>query len=499
MELIFQETQVQYLKPIVNETVHLEQTADLVVSDALADIDRVVDASGTAMIRSAECSATAVGIEGVVQAGVLFVGDDGHLHALSAQIPFSVRKEVAQEGKLQCTCALTSVDARAVNSRKLLVRVGLACQIRVLAQSELTCYDIEEPAPNLQLKRQTLPLNMPVAVGEKGFSVHEELELSAEQPEIERVLKFTCRTQLAEQKIVGDKAVFKGGVQLQVLYEDEDGKLNRGQWNVPFSQYATLGRELDEAQLQTDIRMIAAELEPDVRTHSRRLLLSVELLAQCTANAQQQVALIEDAFCTDAELTAELTECSAEGILDLQVLRQNLTASNDTAAKSVVDACMYLEAVHMHRVPDGMELDLSVNCNVLYYDTEGQLQGKTFRTGAQQMLAMAQNACCRLVQADWGEIFCSSGASGMELRMPLALTVECTAEHVMQVLCRAQIVPREKEEGRRPSVILRRTDNDEELWQLAKTYRTSVQTVIEANELLTQQLTAGTMLLIPMT
>ena len=382
MELIFQETQVQYLKPIVNETVHLEQTADLVVSDALPDIDRVVDAFGTVLIRSAECTGMSAGVEGTVQTGVLFVGDDGSVHTISAQIPFSVRREVPQEGKLQCSCSLTSVDARALNSRKLLVRVGLACEVRVLATAELTCYDIEEPAPTLQLKRQTLPLNMPVAVGEKGFSVHEELELSSDLPAIERILKFTCRTQLAEQKIVGDKAVFKGAVQLQVLYEDEEEKINRGQWSVPFSQYATLGRELDEAQLQTDMRMLAADVEPDVRTQSHRLLLSVELLAQCTACARQEVTVIEDAFCTDAELEAELAPCNVEGILDLQVLRQTLTASNDTAAKSIVDACMYLDAVHMHRVPEGVELECSVNCNVLYYDEDKQLQGKTLRVGA---------------------------------------------------------------------------------------------------------------------
>ncbi len=498
MELIFQETQVNYLKQTVNETVYLEQTADIVVPDALPDIERVVDAFGMAMVRSADCTSSGLGVEGIVQAGVLFASEDGSVHPIHAQIPFSVRRETGEQGTLQCKCTLRSVDARALNSRKLLVRVSIACELCVLTAAEHTCYDITEPAPNLQLKRTVLPLNLPLAVGEKSFSVHEELELTSEQPAIERLLKYVCRTQIAEQKIVGDKAVFKGAVQLQALYEDEKGNLSRGQWSVPFSQYAQLGKELDEAQLHTVLRMLSAEVEPDSQSASRRLLLSIELMAQCMACGHSELSVIEDAFCTDAELTAELCRLNIEGILDCKTLHENLTLRDETPAKSIVDACMYFDALHTKRNAEGVELEFSVNCNVLYLDEEGKLQGKTLRGEASQALALAQNGVCRLVQADGGEIFCTAGHSGMELRLPLAVTVECAAEEDLQAVCGAQIAQMQREDGRRPSVILRRTENDEELWQLAKNYRTSVQTIMQANELQEQMLEAGAMLLIPM-
>ena len=67
MELVFQEKQVQYLNRIVYETVLLEQTADVIVPDSLTDIDRVVDAFGTVIMRSQECSAQGVSADGMVQ------------------------------------------------------------------------------------------------------------------------------------------------------------------------------------------------------------------------------------------------------------------------------------------------------------------------------------------------------------------------------------------------------------------------------------------------
>jgi len=498
MELIFQETPIQYLKQIVNETVHLEQTADIVVSDSMPDIDRVVDAFGTAMIRTAQCSTSGIGVDGIVQAGVLFVGENGKVQPIAAQIPFSVRKDVSQQGTLQCKCTLRSVDARALNSRKLLVRVGISCELKVYAQAEHICYDIAEPAPNLQLKRMELPLNMPLAVGEKSFVLNEELELPADQPAVERLLKCVYRTQLAEQKVEGDKAVFKGALHLHVLYEDENERLVSSQWDVPFSQYAQLGQEQEEAELSTHLSLAGAEIETDMQNQSRRLLVSVNLMAHCTAFGQKKLTVIEDAFCTDAELTPEVTPCRMEGILDRQVLRENLTASSDTPAKSVVDACMYFEEMQLQRMDDKLHLELPVNCNVLYYDEQGLLQGKTLRSGVASQIALAENGGCRIVQIEGGEIFCAAGSSGLELRAPMALTVECSAEHSLNMLCGGEIGELAKDDGRRPSVILRRTDNEEELWQIAKTYRTSVQTIMEANELQEAQIAAGAMLLIPM-
>ena len=126
MELVFQESRLDYLSRILCETVTQEQTAELIVPDSYPDADRVVDAFATALIRSEECTAGAAGVSGSVQAGVLFVTEDGEVQCLQTQIPFSARKEFDtkyDDCTMQCVCAVSGVDARMLNSRKVLVRV----------------------------------------------------------------------------------------------------------------------------------------------------------------------------------------------------------------------------------------------------------------------------------------------------------------------------------------------------------------------------------------
>ncbi|MBE6928224.1 MAG: hypothetical protein E7467_07050 [Ruminococcaceae bacterium] len=501
MELIFQEKKIQYLRQILNESVFLEQTADLIVPDSLSDIDRVVDAHGTAILRSADCTALGVSTEGTVQAGALFVGQDGQLHNLSVQIPFSARKDFATQQEncsLQCKCTLRNVEARMLNSRKLLIRVGIVCELAAYAPKELCTYDIDEPAPQLQLRRQELPLTLPLTLGEKNFTIHEELELPNEKPSLDRLLKCLCRMQIDEQKTLGEKAVFKGNLIVHALYESAEGKPVVHEWSVPFSQYAQLPQELDEAQLRTQLSLTSFDVEPDSLGDCRRLLLSAGLLAQCIVYGKKSVCVIDDAFCTDALLTPEFHPERIDGILDCQTLRENLISAYEEPTGGLVDVWMYFDETEKQRTADEMELSVFICCNVMYYDEKGQIQSVTLRPRYQTRVALSDHANCSIVQLDGGEIFAAAGTNGIELRLPITMRVESTAEHDLQVLCGGHIEPLPPEEGKRPSAILRRLENCQELWQVAKTYRTSMQTIMEANDLHGECVPENTMLLIPL-
>ena len=164
MELVFQEKQLDYLGRVLDQTVTQELTAEVIVPDSCADADRVVDAFGTLLVRAEECTAGSASVSGEVQAGILFVTEDGRLERLETVIPFSARRGWEGEQsdcRLQCVCRLCSVDARLVHSRKLLVRVGVSCTLTVYAAFTRTLHDFPEPAPTLQLRRKRLPLRLP--------------------------------------------------------------------------------------------------------------------------------------------------------------------------------------------------------------------------------------------------------------------------------------------------------------------------------------------------
>lgn len=96
-----------------------------------------------------------------------------------------------------------------------------------------------------------------------------------------------------------------------------------------------------------------------------------------------------------------------------------------------------------------------------------------------------------------GELFCAAGADGVTLRCPLQVTLASTARHALKAVCGGTTEP-EPEDARRPGVILRRTEQPEQVWDIAKACRTAPETVTAANDLQADEVPAGTLLLIPM-
>ena len=500
MELVFQEQKQEYLQCVLRETLSQEQTADLVVPDSIPDADRVVDAFGTLLVRSQVCTPEGVEISGIIQAGVLFADEEDCVYRADAQIPFSFRREMNRQeapGSMVCRCSLKSMDARLLNSRKLLVRGGICCTIQVFAPKTRSEYDVEEAKENLQLRRSQVPMRMPVSLGERNFAVNDELELPNGRPGVNRLLKCLYRTKIQEQRFVGSKGVFKGEVLVHALYEDEEGKLWTYQWSVPFSQYVDMDRELDNCDLQTLLTMTAAEIEPDGQPDSRRLLISVHLLSQCLAVGTQTVSLIEDAYCTDGELQPQWTEWDMDGILDCQTFRENGTVEAAPGADSVVDVWMYPDEATARREGSQMNLTMPMNCNVLFYDEEGKLQGRTLRPTVEISTELAQDGEWMVTEIQTGEPVCLANRETMSLRIPVDITVESRANQHFKAVSGAEIQPLEKKTGKHPGVILRRTGEEKSVWDIAKEFHTPVEAILGANHMENGAVPPNTLLLIP--
>lgn len=499
MELVFQEKITQYPNLIFCEEREQEETVDLIIPDRYPDGAEIIHAYGTPLVYSLDLGSDSITISGEVQAGVLYEGPEGQLRCVRGRVPFSFRREFQERGEdLQpvCSCRLQSIDARLLNSRKLLLRAAVGCSIQIYGRTEFRSFDVEEPAPALQLKRTELPLRLPLSLGEKRFSLQEELPLPGEHPEAAHLLKAVYDLQVTEQKAVGDKAVFKGELRIKALYESEEEALHSHSFTLPFSQYVSMDRDVEDCELHTELSLLSADTQPDGSDGSR-LLTSVELCARCMATGVTKHGLIEDAFCTDGELSPEYVQQKITACLDRQEVRQTVELRWDQSVSSVLCAYAYPGKGLRRREGEKVLLEQGICCDVLYYDGDNRLRGCTLRGQMEHGMALKENARCRVEQIRCAEPSCTSGTEGITVRIPVELWIESTAEHELCAVS-GGTVEALQETKKRPALLLRFTEDAEELWDIAKECKTSADAIREANALQEGQVPANTLLLIPM-
>lgn len=500
MELVFQENQMEYLEQTLFETVTQEETTEIIVPDSFPDVNRVVDSFGTVILREKEVSPGCVNLSGGVKAGVLFVPEgSAQPQLLEAYLPFTVRKEhdaIHQDARVQCVCRIKEIDARMLNSRKVLLRASLSCRVVVYDKRQAVLYDAEQENSDLCLKRATVPMTVAVETGEKTFTINDELDLPDGTPAVDRVLKALYRVEVTDKKMIGNKAVFKGDLHIHTLYLGMDDSCNVYEGVLPFSQYVELGQELDEHEVALDMVFTGAEIEPDGQLECHRLLVALNLLVQCTVTSTQQLTYIEDAYALTQSLEPQWQTERITAQLDAEEFADTLQAPLSVSAKSVLDAWCYAADVMQQRNGERTALQYGVCCNVLYYDENGDLQGKIVRVNKTVDMALSSAAYCRPVTQITGALTTRSGGDA-EVKCPVVTKAMCFAQQEFRGICGGAMQPLAPE-PERPSVILRLVGQDESLWSVAKSYRTTVDNILQANDLTAEQRVGEQMLLIPM-
>ncbi len=112
----------------------------------------------------------------------------------------------------------------------------------------------------------------------------EDLELSGGEPETGKLVQYWLTPEITEQKLTGNKAVFKGVLVFKALLLTADGTPQVMSRQLPLSQYCELrgNYEDDELAAQTVITGSEAELSR-MEDEPSKILLSVTLLCQCVA------------------------------------------------------------------------------------------------------------------------------------------------------------------------------------------------------------------------
>lgn len=493
MELEFRENTQNCLKRAVWGVKSEEQTLEIRLPDAMPDIGRVLGARGQPLLRGKEWRGSSISVNGGVMVWVLYAPEDGSVpRTVEGWMPFGLRwemPEACRDGSILTDLRLESIDSRSVSARKLLIRATVSGAVEALTPEKIKlCQPIELP-PDVQVLRQTYPMQLPAEAGERVFELEEELPLPEGCTQAEKLLYCTLQPRIAESKLMGDKLVFRGVAQLHVLLRCEGGVIRGCDYPVPFSQYAEL-EQLYEENAQCRVVPGVTSLEVDL---SDALRLKAGIVGQYAVSMPTQAEVIADAYSTQRTLELKMEQLELPSVLDRRTFP--VTAMPQLpACREVSDVFVTAGHPRQSRAGEHVELTLPGTVQVLCTDHEGGIMGEQQHWEGQTSVPADRSA----------ELFCA----GVELKQPMT---EKTAES-LQVQMEGQMeiaaishngIPavtgirlgEPKQEAKRPSLILRRTEGSS-LWETAKTSGSTVEAILAANEL-TEEQQPGTLLLIP--
>ena len=484
MELQFNKSSVAALEPGIQEVRNMEQTQELRLSEGMPDIGAVLGAWGQAVVRGKEWRPDGIGASAGMMIWILYAAEDGSgYRCLESWIPFQFRWELPEglpEGRIRIKCLTRFVDARSVSARKMMIRAGMACYAQTLSPREESVYLPGDMPEEVQLLRSRYPVRIPREAGEKAFPIDEELTLPESAPQPERIVSCTLQPEITEQKVIGNKVVFRGNANARLLYLSEEGQIHGWDFPLPFSQLGELEADTS-GETQADTMLCVTNLEPvlDDEGHMR---IKCALVGQYLIGDMEMIEVAEDAYSPGRELKMEREWLELPAVLEnrREILRTEQTVN--TEANLAADIRVLPDFPRQRRTEDGVELAFPGSFQILYYGADGTLQSANARWEGDLSLGADGESRIEAIPQAVGEPHLTLGNGTMTVRADIPVQVTTTGKTRIPMVTGLSLGERVQPEPGRPSLILRRSGG-KSMWELAKSCGSTVAAITRANGL----------------
>ena len=478
MELQFQKREAKCLKPMIREVKQTELTQELRLSDGMPDAGRILGLWGQPMIRSKQWNGDQITVAGGVMTWVLYAPEDGsECRSVELWVPFQMRWDIPNgesDGVIQVKPVLRFVDGRTVSSRKMMIRMGVALHMEVLCPMNYAVYEPGELPEDVHILTRNYPVRLAVASGEKIFTMDEEFSVP-DGKEVSKLLRYTVRPEITEKKVMSDKVIFRGNLNLHLLYRDTEGEIHSREEELPFSQFEQMEETLPEdAVLNIDV--IVTGLELDVQ--DQRLHLKCSMAAQYLAEAQNMVPLVQDAYGIHRDVDIQEESLNLPVILEQR--QDGISAEQTLSGKNgqVLDVTFTGDFPRHHMA----EQSISGVFHVLYRGEDGGLQSTSVRWENQKNFPLGENCVADSQIVAQGKIRVSETGDGMNLSVSLQVQTRTGIDQELKMITALELGQVRELDSGRPSLILCRPGK-ESLWTIAKRCGSTVDAIQKANKM----------------
>lgn len=486
---------------LYNGVVSREELSESMLPDAMPDLARVLEVESQVFLETQTASGR-VAFSGRIRSEVLYQPEEGGIRSIQVVTPFQFGEEIAgveEQCVIHAKVRSATGDVRVLNPRKLLLRIGMLVELQAFKPEEQACSGTLPQEEKWGLESRTVEetTEMICAVPRKPFAFEDRLVLPGGGQKAERILKWRPICSVSEARVVGSKLVLKGKVTLLFLMSSEEGELFRSGFDLPFSQIMEAGGASERATAQAEVHLTDCSYE--LMDGGSTVEISFDLLAQAVLREERQLELTVDAYSTGYPLDLETSPMSCIQMAESGTLRQNV--------QELIECGMELQRVQDIRADLGLSgqsidgttrtLTVDVTIHACVCEEGGRITSLSRTYPVSVQLEAPPEAEVRFDCAV-SDLQGDRASGGAEVRFSVLFSYAVYRRKTVEVLCKLTVdedQPRDCSES--PSLVLRRVQSGETLWELAKDYHTRGKDILEANGLEGEDLEEGSFLLIP--
>lgn len=492
---------------------------DFIVPDTMSDMGEVILDSGLVQLDPVKVQKERVTVRGKLEFHVLYRKEEGGLQTLGGAIPFEETVNVPdleEKDYVSVSWQLDDLNTEMIHSRKLGIRAIVTLEVKVecLCDMEIAVgvNDTEKSEmerAHLQIKKEHLPVAAIALRRKDTYRLKQDVLLPGTKPAIERILWTEMRLSNCAAKPLDDQIHLEGTLMVFALYEGGENQLI--QWaeeSIPFSGEVAMQGVREEMIPVIGLKLIHREVEekPDYDGEMRELSVDAVIELDVRLYEEQNLEFLEDLYATNQEIVLDTSEVVFDRILSRNLGKCKIAEKTelDTGVR-VLQVCHSSGSVKLDRAEvqeNALALDGVLEVKILYLtdDDARPVQALTrmlpFHYEAEAN-GIGEESIWYLEPGLEQLTAAMAGGGQMELRGVISLDLLVLQPEKHQVIVRAQAMPMDVEKKKAmPGIVGYVMQPQDCLWDVAKRFYTTPDSILTANDLAESEITAGTSLIL---
>ncbi len=475
---------------------------DVLVPDSKPDIGEVLSVQANINITAKEIVGNKLAVEGVVNFKVLYApsGSEEPINNVVAAVDFNQEVEmedVESTMDVKVDYDVEHVDHSILNERKIAVKAILNLTGKVFKSEEIDVLKEVEGVEDIQTLKDVMEYSKVIGENSSQTVLRETYELAEETPEINEFLDEKAMAVMNDVKVTDGKVIIGGIINLNLVYTTEEPRnpIHELKHEIPFTHFVEVPKALNDMKCKADIKVdkVLTDIKKNIEEENKVYDVEIVLKANVEVSDKEKREVLVDAYSPTKNLSLHKSKIKylkkEDSNSSHTVLKETLEVPEQNPNIIKVFTVNARPMVTDYRlVEDKCVIEGFINTDVLYIADNEEMSVHAFNEEvpfrhsvelSKVSPDMTANIKLSLDDVSYSPI----NSKQIEVKYNLGAFCELSKDAEMELVVDLEDLGDEEDEDSKASITIYFVQQGDTLWNIAKRYNTTVQEILDANDI----------------